>query len=642
MQPLNPPFTESDDDIRAALEEASVPVLMLSLVHMTGDPQIIRGRIRPKGTFLTEQQGMISPEDQAEIRAQALRIIKKYRDGGYKLPPPPSPALLHEMMSFLVGEQVKDEYIPMMLEETNLDGEDRRAPRWDRRASEELRSQFRVVVIGGGMSGLLAAIRLKQSGIPFTLIEKNESIGGTWHENRYPGCRVDVTNFFYSYSFEPKLDWNYFYAGQQELFGYFEHCADKYGIRAHIRFGTEVESMEFDETQHTWSVKVIEKSGRRETLCANSVISAVGQLNRPKLPDIAGMDTFAGESFHTARWNHAVDLKGRQVAVIGTGASAFQVVPAIAPEVGELGVFQRSSPWMIPNAIYYDKVGPGKKSCIRHLPYYVRWYRFLLFWSFNSWDINAFRIDPEWPHQDVSSSKVNHEVREMLLANVRQQLADRPDQLKKVIPDYVALGKRPLQDNGAWLAALKQPNVHLITDPIARIDPQGVVTRDGSLFPADIIVYATGFHAHKFLWPIRVIGRNGVVLEKQWGDTPSALVGVTIPNFPNLFCLYGPGTNLLHAGSIIFHAECQVRYVMSCLNLLLSSGHHSIECKAEANEEYHQRLRREVARMTCSHPTVKQSWYMNPKGEVTVISPWPLLDYWQMTAQAKPADYVLR
>lgn len=636
------PIEDDDATIAAALEEASVPVLMLSMVHMSGDIGILRGRIRPQGTFLTEEQGMMSEEDQAEIRARALEIIKAYRDRGCTLPPPCSPEALLEMMNFLVADEVPEEYIPMMLEEMELDGSDARAVKLEQAPQDNVLQHFHVLVIGAGMSGLLAAIRLQQAGIPYTVIEKNASVGGTWYENTYPGSRVDVTNYFYCYSFEPNPEWNYYYAEQPELRAYFEHCANKYGVREHIRFDTEVLAAEYQEDTQQWSVRVRDNEGREDTLSATALISAVGQLNRPKLPDIPGRDRFKGTTVHSGAWDPSIDLDNKRVAVVGSGASAFQIVPAIAADVEQLYVFQRSAPWMIPNPKYHERVGEGKRWCLKHLPYYASWYRFLLFWSFNSWDMDAFRIDPEWPHQDRSSSKVNDDVRRMLVEHLETQLDDRPELLHKVIPDYPPLGKRPLQDNGSWLAALRRSNVRLVTDKIERIDESGLRTADGEHYAVDAIVYATGFHANRFLWPMDIVGRNGIRLRDQWGNTPRAFLGITVPNFPNLFCLYGPGTNLGHAGSIVFHSECQVRYIMECLKSLLENGRASMECRRQAHDEYNEKLRDTLAGMVWSHPSVKNSWYRNEEGVVTILSPWRLVDYWKMTRRPDPTDYEFR
>jgi 4-hydroxyacetophenone monooxygenase len=640
------PITDDDATIAAALEDVSVPTLMMSMIHMSGDPSLLQGALRPAGVYLNEVQGFMSPENQAAVRALALDVIRRYRDGGCVLPAAPDRETLQEMMSFLVGEPVPAEYVPMMLEELELDGHDARDLGWGDAIPDEAKASFHVVVIGCGMSGLLAAIRLDEAGIPFTVIEKNAGPGGTWFENRYPGCRVDVGNHFYCYSFEPNNEWTEFFAQHGELQSYFESCMTKYAVADRIRFETEVVAARYDEATHRWTVEVrstdpVTGEAQSEIIEANAVISAVGQLNRPKLPDIAGRDSFEGLAMHSAQWPDGTDLRGRRVAVIGTGASAFQIVPAIVGDVAELTVFQRSAPWMFPNPNYHERVGDGVKWALEHLPYYGRWYRFLLFWPGCDGGLEAMRIDPEWPHQDRSISEVNDLVREMFTQYMADQIGDDPELLAKVVPDYVCLGKRTLQDNGSWLAALKRDHVELVDDPIAEIRADRIVTESGAEFPVDVIVYATGFHANRYLWPMEIVGRDGIVLSEQWGDAPTAYMGMTVPNFPNLFCLYGPGSNLAHGGSLIFHSECQIRYVMGCLTALLTGDHEAIECRVDVHDAYNVRLQAELDTMVWSHPTITTSFFQNDAGRIYILSPWRLVDYWSWTRQPDLDEFVL-
>ncbi len=640
LKPAEAPIVEDDDVLASALERASIPTLMMSLVHLTGDASLLEGPIRPQQAVMGEVQGMMSEADKAEIRARALEALKAYRDRGCSLPPPPSPETVHAMMSFMVGEEVPADYVPMMLEEMALDGEDARDVTWDD-VPKAAREGFRVVVVGAGMSGLLAAIRLEEAGVPYVVLEKNAAVGGTWLENRYPGCRVDIANHFYCYSFEPSHDWPEFFSQRQELQEYFERCATKYGIREHIRFGCEVAAMHFDEATSCWRLHLRAADGDEETLVANAVISAVGQLNRPKRPDIPGLESFEGPAFHSARWQDEHPIAGRRVAVIGSGASALQLVPELAKQAGELLVFQRSPAWMVPNPNYHRRVSDGKKWLLKHVPYYARWYRFLLFWPGSDGLLPSLVIDPEWPHPERSVNAANEGMRQIFTRYMEEQVGDDPELLAKVVPSYPPFGKRMLQDNGSWLAALKRPNVELVTTGIREITPRGIVCEDGSEYPVDLIVFATGFHANRFLWPMDVVGRDGLRLADAWGDDPRAYLGISVPGFPNLFCLYGPATNLAHAGSIIFHSECQVRYAMGCLRALLERGAQAMECRSKVCDDFNRRLDETMSRMVWSHPGM-DSWYKNRKGRVTTTSPWRLLDYWRWTREPDLSDYDLR
>ncbi len=635
------PIRDDDVTIARMLEDVSVPTLMLSLVHMTGDPKWIRGPIKPQGLFLNEVQGFMPPEMQAEARRQALDVIRAYRDGGCKLPAPPSLALIQEMMTWLVCAPVPDEYIPMMLEEMELDGRDARAVEWDPQ-SQAARAAFPVVVIGAGQSGLLAGIRLKEAGIPFTILEKNAGVGGTWYENAYPGCRVDVGNHFYSYSFEPSDHWTEYFSQQPELQQYFERVMDRHGLRPSIRFRTEVVSARWDEAAAVWRVKTRDAQGREEELVARAVITAVGQLNRAKLPDIPGRERFAGKSFHSSAWDHGYDYRGKRVALIGAGASGFQIAPTIAPDVARLTVFQRTAQWMFPNPNYHKRVGPGVTWAIRHLPFYGRWYRFLLFWPGCDGGLAAARIDPAYPDQKTAVSPANEMTRKLFTDWIVSQLGDDRDLIAKCIPDYPPTAKRTLQDNGSWLAALRRPNVELVRDGIARIDEQGIVMEDGRRYDVDLIVYATGFQATRMLFPMHIVGRGGADLAERWGDRPSAHLGIHSPDFPNLFFMYGPGTNLAHGGSLIFHSECQMRYITGCLKALIEGGHRTVEPTKPAHEAYRERHQKELEGLVWSTPHVKHSWYKSSDGRIYTLSPWRLVDYWTWTREPRRTDLELR
>ena len=630
------PFTTSDEEIAEALLDVSIPTLMLSLVHMSGDAGLIRGELKPAGLFLNEVQGYMSEADKAAVRKIALEVIADYRDRGCQEPEPIGPELLQEMMQWLVCEPVPAEYVPMLLEEMELDGTDSRA------VLGTPADNFPVVVIGCGESGLLAGIRLKEAGIPFTIVEKNEGVGGTWWQNSYPGARVDVGNHFYCYSFEPTDQWTHFFAEQPELQAYFQTVMDKYDIGRHVLWETEVTEASWDDDIATWSVTARDRTGVTTTLTARAVISAVGQLNRPHLPDIEGQRGFAGPAFHSSDWDHSVDLRGLRVAMIGAGATGFQIAPAIADEVESLTVYQRTAQWMFPNPNYHAEVGPGVQWALRHLPFYGRWYRFLLFWPGCDKGLEAARVDADYPDQQKAVSEINEITRIMFTEWIASQVGDDPELLAKVVPGYPATGKRTLQDNGSWLRTLTRANVELVRAGIDHIESDAVVTEDGTRYPADIIVYATGFQANKMLWPMTIRGRDGELLSERWGQRPSAYLGITVPGYPNFFCMYGPGTNLAHGGSLIFHSECQMRYITECLELLINGGHACLEPREDKATEWHERSQAEMRKMVWSQPSIKHSFYKNSFGEVHILSPWRLVDYWSWTREPNRDDFVIR
>ncbi|MFV8264707.1 flavin-containing monooxygenase [Mycolicibacterium peregrinum] len=612
------PFTTPDADIAAALEQVSVPTLLLSLVHITGDPRYIR-EFKQAGLFLNEVQGFMSEEDKARYREVALPVIADYRDRGCPVPDPLPAELVREMLDWAACEPVDEDNLPLMLEELDLEGVDPRRP-----TPLQDTEDFSVIVIGCGESGVLAGVRLKQAGIDFTIVEKNAGPGGTWWENSYPGARVDVANHFYCYSFEPSNHWDHFFAEQHELRQYFRDVVDRHDLEPNIRWNTEVVSAAWDDGM--WNVTVRSAAGT-ETLRANAVITAVGQLNRPQIPDFPGAETFAGPAFHSANWDHDVDVTGKRVALIGAGASGFQIAPAIADKVAHLTVFQRTAQWMFPNPMYHEPVADGVRWAMEHLPYYGRWYRFLLLWPGADKGLDAARVDPDYDDQGNAVSEINAIARIMFTDWITTQVGDDADLLAKVLPDYPATGKRTLQDNGSWLGALKRDNVDLIRTPIERITPTGVVTTDGQIYDVDIIVYATGFRATDVLFPMTITGRDGVDLHDVWGQRPYAYRGITVPGFPNFFMTYGPGTHLAHGGSLILNSELQMRYINQCLEHLITTRAKTMEPLPEPTKEWHRRSQEAIRQTVWAQPSIKHSYFKNSDGEIHTVSPWRLSEY---------------
>jgi 4-hydroxyacetophenone monooxygenase len=616
----------TDEEIGAALEAVSVPALIASVVHLTGDPSILRGPIRPRRFINNEFQGAMTDDELSALRQAAFTAVVAWRDAGAPDPDVPPEPVLRELMDWIACEHVPDDYAAMFLEEMDLAGTD------PRRLSVEEPDRISVVVVGAGMSGLLAGVRLKQAGIPFEIIEKNDDAGGTWYENTYPGCRVDVANHYYCYSFEPNAEFTELFCQQPELHAYFLQVMERHGIAEHIRWRTEVERAEWDDAAQQWRVTTRSADGAREERSATAVIAAVGQLNRPYVPDIPGLDTFDGPVFHSARWEHDVDLTGKRVAMIGAGASGFQIAPAIAADVEQLVIFQRSLQWVSPNPRYRLPVHEGTRWAMRNLPAFARWYRFMLLWQ-SSGDrmLEVARVDPDWPDLPRSANARSATLRKVIVDWMTQQLDGDEDLVARLVPDYPPLGKRMLQDDGSWFRCLTRPNVELVSDDIVGVEGGGIVTADGR-YDVDVIVLATGFHGNDFLVPIEVVGRHGRSLEETWAGRPAAFVGVSVPDFPNLFLMYGPGTNLAHAGSVIFQAECQMRYIGGCLELLAGNGGGSIEPTREAFDDYAERLQAALRETVWAHPSVEHSWYKAADGNVYVLSPWRLADYWSMTA----------
>jgi 4-hydroxyacetophenone monooxygenase len=623
--------------LRAALADADIAPMLMVLVQLSGDLEILEEvapHIHGAWSFLESV-----PENlKQKVRDRLVAVLKDYAASGREPPRRIPSDTLQKMMSAGVGQMVPEEYIPLLVEETRLGEEDTRAVRWQRDPARlEIRA-FKVVVIGAGFAGLCAAIRLKELGIPFEVLEKNDDLGGTWLENEYPGCAVDTPNHFYSYSFNSNSKWSRHFSQRDEILAYINATADKYDVRRYIRFGTEVTVAEFDEGEARWRVTVRGRGGGVETIDCNAVITAVGQLNRPSIPPIAGLPLFRGPVFHTARWDRTVDLKGKRVAMIGTGASAVQAGPTIAPDVERLVVFQRTPHWLMHNPNYHKPVSPGNLWALENLPYFANWLRFQLFWAGSDGFHASLQMDPNWPMPDSSLNEANHKMRELIIGYVRAELDDDKALLAKVIPGYPPYGKRMLRDN-YWYRMLKRSNVELATGSISHVTEDSIVMEDGTAQPVDVIIMATGFQASRMLWPMDIRGRNGRTIRDIWGDDdPRAYLGITVPGFPNLFLTYGPNTNLAHGGSIIFHTECQVRYITQALREMIENGYATLEVRADVHDGYNKLVDEKCRNMVWAHPGVT-SWYKNRHNRVTVTSPWRLLDYWKLTRHFVPEEY---
>jgi len=614
-----------------ALEAANIPTLIPVLFQLTGDKRWLRAPYAPlPGRGMDDNtSGGLAQDVQREIRAATFQAVMDWASGRPVAVPAPRGAALTELMSVCMGEPITAEFEPMMADMLGF------APaRPDQRVPGAER--FDVVVIGAGVSGMAAALHLRAIGITVTVLEKNGDVGGTWLENAYPGAGVDTPSYLYSLSFA-EHKWSTHFGKRDEVQAYLRDVADNYDLRRLIRFRTEVATADWDDDAQLWTLMTV--AGDR--FVANAVISAVGQLNRPKVPDLPGLDDFQGKMFHSAEWPADLNVTGQRVAVVGTGASAMQIVPAIAGRVKQLTVFQRSPQWIAPNSDYFRPVGEHVHALMATVPFYRQWYRVRLAWTFNDKVHPSLQVDPDWPEATRSVNAVNDGHRRFFTRYLQEQLAGRPDLELAALPDYPPFGKRMLLDNG-WFAALKQPNVDLVTSSVAALQANGVRAASGSLVEVDIVVLCTGFEARRFLYPMDVRGRSGRTLEQQWGpEDATAFLGMTVPDFPNLFVLLGPNSALGHGGSVITISEFQVDYIVSLIRQMLERGIGSLECPAELAAHYTRRVDEAHAKMIWTHRGMT-NWYRNAAGRVVSVLPWRIVDYREMTMDPSVDDFMIR
>ena len=621
--------------LAVAVEAANIPTLLMVLVQLTGEMRWLADPYRPRreGGMGDNDSGGLPTRVQAEVRAAARRAIEQWHDDGHLAIEQPSPDLLVEMLTCAMGEPIPAEYGPMTGAQLQLD---------DRHAlTPELHPPdgFSALVIGAGATGLCAGVYLGQAGIDYTIIERHETVGGVWLENRYPGAGVDTPNHLYSFSFAP-YDWSQYFALRGELHGYLEHVADEFDVRRRVRFGTEVLNARYDESLRRWDVTVRGKDGTESTLHADIVLSSVGIFNPPVVPRIPGLDTFSGPAFHTARWPPDLDLAAKRVAIIGNGASAMQIAPEIRSTVESLTIFQRSPQWAAPFQQFRTPVPDALRWLMREVPLYRAWYRVRLGWTFNDRVHPALQKDAEWEHPQRSLNPINDAHREFFTRYIEHEIGDRPDLLAKAIPDYPPFGKRMLMDNG-WYRMLTEDHVRLVTEPVERITSRGVVTDDGNEFEADVIVLATGFDVLHFLSTYDTVGRSGRTLRDTWnGDDARAYLGLTVPDFPNFFVLYGPNTQPGHGGSLLFVIEMLMHYVLDLVGQMFAADAASVEVRQDVHDRYNAAVDAAHEAMVWTHPGM-QTYYRNGRGRVVVNLPYRNVDLFDRTRRADLSDYLV-
>lgn len=629
--------TESAPDdflanLEAALPSANVPTLLLLLYQFTGDDKWLSEPFRlEKSKGLDDNDtGGLSPELQEEIRSAAFDAMKKWHVGEPIAHPQLSLDHILAMFASTEGEPLPESYAPVMLD---------RMERQTGRPSTplDLDEEHTTLIVGAGMSGICAAIRFEQAGVPYVIVEKQENAGGVWFRHRYPGCGVDTPSHLYSYTFEIG-NWSKFFALQPEIEAYFRGVADKYGITEKIRFGTECVSLQYDEESQAWTSTLKRPDGTTEELRTRFVLSAMGAFTAPKDPNIPGLRDFQGEILHTANWDPECDLAGKRVAVIGNGASAMQVVPEIADSVDKLVIFQRSKQWAAPFPKFRMPVPDAVRFLIREVPPYAALYRARLTWIFDSSLYPALQKDPTWQHPERSLNARNDAHRRYFSRYVLEQLEGDEELAGEVIPDYPPFGKRMLLDNG-WYRTLLKDNVDLVNGGAARIDETTVHGLESS-HEVDVIILATGYDVVRYLTTAMIIGRDGLNIRDAWDDDDSrAYLGTVVPGFPNFFMLYGPNTQLGHGGSFVYIVECQIDYILSAIGQMAENGLTAIECRLDVYDQYNKDVQERHSQMIWSHKGMS-TYYRNARGRIVTNNPWQLAEYWQFTRKADLNDFV--
>jgi 4-hydroxyacetophenone monooxygenase len=628
----------TDAQIETAVRAATTSVLLMVIFQVTGEEKWLEAPyVPPRAKGLTDRDGAdeLGPGVRDEILAAGAEAIRYLQEGGRPKIEAPGPDLAARMLTVCVGEPVEPKYGPLL----SLELQRRIAPDSPQLAPPYVAApkDFKVVVIGAGVSGIVAAYELENMGIDYVILEKQTDPGGTWWQNRYPGAGVDTPSHLYSFFFA-RNDWGRHFELRPELQRYFAETVERVGATEKIRYGTEVQRAEFDAEANGWRLQVRNPDGSTETMWATALLTAVGILNRPKMPAVDGLGSFEGREFHSADWPADVDVRGKRVAVVGTGASAMQICPAIAAEVEQLTIFQRTPQWVAPFENFMEEIPEALRDLLRTCPLYFGWYWLRLFWQFGDRVIEALRVDPEWEHPERSVNARNDAHRKFFTRYIEACLEGRPDLIEKAIPSYPPFGKRILLDNG-WYETLKRDNVELVTESVAAETAKGLRTAGGEEYEADVIVWASGFEAARFVSSLEIVGADGITLREAWDDDdPRAYLGVSVPGFPNFFMLGGPNS-FPGSGSFMFFMEVQMRYIRRLLNEMFEHDVTTMAVSEEANDRYNDLVDRMHEKMIWTHKGMT-TYQRNERGRVVFLTPFLNIEYWEMLAEPKLEDYV--
>ena len=629
--------------LHAAIDVCDPAPLLMSLIHATGDTTLLDefaprltigepGNHYRTGTRPTTPPGQYPDDVVADIRARAHELLTPDAEDRLGVP---EPELFLRMATVATSERVDEEFVPILREQAGFVLSERCVPVTRKPAPE-----FSVIVIGAGIVGINAAIKLGEAGFTYRVFEARDEIGGTWSRNTYPGAAVDTPSHYYSYSFELNPGWSKYYPTGTEYQKYLKGVVDTYGIAENISFRTRVQSARWLDDQHVWEVTVESVDGTREVHRAKAVVTALGMLNSPNIPDVDGMDTFRGTVVHTAEWDENLDLTGKRVVVLGTGCTSVQVVASIVDRVESLDVVVRSPHWIVPEKAVVNEVPDGEKWALAHLPRYHEWFRLRSYW-FASDNLYVMpRIDPEWAKTHFSASPANEMVLQTALNHLHANFPDRPDLVEKLTPDFRPYSKRIVKDPGFY-AALTRDHVTLHRASFREVTPEGVVTTEGEFVPADVIVLATGFKL-EFTTSIDIVGTGGRTLAEQWkgGDDPRAYLGIQVSGFPNLFVTAGPNSAPNHGAGHNILSEEHVHYIVECLQYLVENGHDAMDVRQDVLDEYNRRVDEALDKTVWVHPGAETNgYYRNSEGRAVVPCPWRLVDYWTLLREPHPDHF---
>ena len=595
--------------IRRSVELADLNAVRVALYAATHDPEIAA---LPMAINLDDAEREL-------LISKATAWLEK--NAGPGMPPEPPEDELRELMNLATKEEMGD-----------LEFEARRdlaafkkfpwVTSWNGE-KPQLPEGFKALVVGAGWSGLAMGLQLEQLGIPYTILDRQPEAGGTWSVNRYPDVRVDTISITYEFAFEKNYPWSEYFGRGAEVRSYLNHIAEKYGMASHLLCGRNVTKASYDDDRKIWTVEADGPDGK-ETYEANILVNAVGAFTNPNYPDIEGIDSFEGEKVHPSRWPADFDYAGKRIAIIGNGSTGVQMLSTIAEVAEHVTVFQRTPQWISPRPKYGDPVEPEIRWLLDNFPGYWNWWRYMAIAAL--FQTHRFLVaDEEWRAQGGHWNPLNDKMRDDLTLYIKAQTDGDQDLIDRLIPDYAPFSRRPVVDNG-WYRALTRDNVDLVTEPIARFTPKGIETTDGTVHEIDAVITATGFQIVKYLWPAEYTGKGGLNVHDYWSkDGPRAYLSMMVPNFPNMFMLYGPNSQPLSGGTgLPIWYQIWSGYIAKLVVKMIEEGKSEIEVKEEAYERYNEALDAEASSLLLlqEEGAPDKNYYINEFGRLQMNAPW--------------------
>lgn len=614
-------------------------VALLALVHLTGDrllltrlgkafdgvPRANNNAFRP-----TDANGgpRVDPGVVEDIRQRLIAAMQVSRT---PLITHPDKALFKQMAELCQGREITPAGLAMGREQAGF-SRDEGAAEAQKAPSED----FKVLVLGAGMMGLVAAVKLKAAGFNFQVVERNDRVGGTWVTNRYPNVAVDTPSVQYSLSFEQNSSWTKYYPRGAEYQAYLDRVCDRYGVRDHIDFNTSLKSSIWDERRKLWTVTCV-RDGAEVTYEANVVIVAFGFLTRPLLPNVDGLERFEGPMIHSGEWDDSVELDGKRVVLVGTGATAAQIATNVGARASRLTIIQRQNNYMLPDPKVMMEVDPDERWALENIPFVTQWQRFQSFGGMITATASPAQIDPEYRARTGGVSLMNEAARQASLSYIARKFAGRPDLAEKVTPDFPFFAKRPILDCGYYDTLLRD-NVELVSGAVASVEERGVVLTDGRRIECDVLLLATGWTLD-YLSGFDIRGRGGRDLQDSWTPTPFAYRGLEVPGFPNFFVTSGPNSALTSSHTTL--AEQQVHYIVEALKLMVDQDLAAFEVSEKASADYNAMLDKRMENTIWIQSGTAHGYYRHATGKIVLGFPGPNVELWSLYRRFEPADHIL-